>query len=150
MKPKYRSRRGVTLLELCIVMALVAILSSMVATFTVMTNRRSRAAEERLSAMQEIAMVEAAVDAWFDRHGTASCQITASGNALACDCDGEAAFTLTSVAFHPEHVTGVEFSQSDEVYFCRVTYAVTSTEETITFCVNPRVGETVGATGASS
>lgn len=147
-------RRGVTLMELCIVIALVAILSTMVVSFSVLTSRRSRAAAERLSAMEEIAEVEVVVEAWFgamgDRAHLASVsaggdvlvlgegKLSFDGSRLTGTVPGESGYSLPV-----EYVTGVKFSQSGEVYFCRVEYEVAGKGESITFCVNPRVGETV-------
>ncbi len=150
-----KGRRGVTLMELCIVIALVAILSTMVVSFSVLTTRRSRAAEERLSAMEEIAEIEVVVEAWFGAMDERAHLVSVSdeGGALVLDGD-ELRFedsrltgTVTGGSGYSlpvEYVTGVEFSQSGEVYFCRVMYEVSGEGESITFCVNPRVGEEVG------
>ena len=151
-----KGRRGVTLMELCIVIALVAILSTMVVSFSVLTNRRSRAAEARLSAMQEIAEIEVVVEAWFGRMNIGIAEAAPSEDKKSLTCvggvlwfeDSRLTGTVTGESGYSlpvEYVTGVEFSQSGEVYFCRVMYEVSGEGESITFCVNPRVGETVGS-----
>ncbi len=152
MRVSTRSRRGVTLVELCVVIALVAILSTMVVSFSVLTSRRSRAAEARLSAMQEIAKIEVVVDAWFGRQEEQANKVTAADGALTRGgdelwFDAESKTLLGEVSgervysLPVEYVTGVTFSQSGEVYFCKVTYELPTGGESITFCVNPRVGE---------
>ena len=58
-------RKGVTLAEMCIVLAVVAIVSLSVASFATMAGGRGTAAATKLDAMGDLEIVEAVVESWI-------------------------------------------------------------------------------------
>ena len=58
-------RKGVTLAEMCIVLAVVAIVSLSVASFATMAGGRGTAAATKLDAMGDLEIVEAIVESWI-------------------------------------------------------------------------------------
>ncbi len=58
-------RRGITLAELCVILAVISIISLSVVSFVAMASVRSAASAAKLSAMGEMELVEGLVDNWF-------------------------------------------------------------------------------------
>lgn len=90
MNRKKRTNRGVTLAELCIVMAVLAIVSTMVVSFTVLMQARTRVIAADRDTVSDIAMVETALDTFIRKYD--SDQYT-----LKIDCD-KMGFGYSSVA----------------------------------------------------
>jgi Tfp pilus assembly protein FimT len=62
---KRNKRKGATLAEMCIVMAVVAIVSLSVTSFATMASGRGTAAATKLDAMGDLEIVEAVVESWI-------------------------------------------------------------------------------------
>ena len=61
-----RIRKGSTLAEICVVLAVVSIVSTVVLSFCMMANRRSVASANRLRIMEERKMIETIVETWCE------------------------------------------------------------------------------------
>lgn len=161
-------KKGITLTEICVVLAVLSIISVAVVSFAAMATGRSATGSDKLKFMQDIALLEATVDDWFNAvyTGNKSVKATADGSRSWLEEEGDAGvyfrcFSQNLTAVFPggvtrnlqfEAITGVEFavegSDSDEIFFCTVTYVYRQgqnkeVEKTYTFCVNPHVGESV-------
>lgn len=158
-------RKGITLSEICIVLAVVSIVSLAVVSFAAMATGRGATGTDKLKVMQDIELLEAMVDNWFNT-------VYNSGESAVIDT-GETSVNNRALYFENgnlyintdgkyqsyrfETVTKLEFEimknaeNNDEIFFCTVTYAYrrgrnTPVEETYTFCINPRVGESIPVT----
>ena len=158
-------RRGITLSEICIVLAVVSIVSLAVVSFAAMATGRGATGTDKLKVMQDIELLEAMVDNWFNT-------VYNSGESAVIDT-GETSVNNRALYFENgnlyintdgkyqsyrfETVTKLEFEimknaeNNDEIFFCTVTYAYrrgqnTPVDETYTFCINPRVGESIPVT----
>ena len=172
-------RKGVTLAEMSIVMAVIAIVSLSVVSFVTITSGRGTASIGKLNAMEEIELVEAIVDSWFVQVAQASETIKineygqiSTNNSSAISMSYEKIQVMfpkeeKPTDYYLEKVKKIEFdkeerTQKDEsgedikdefgnkivldtIYFCTVTYEQEedAREQTYTFCINPRVGETI-------
>ena len=158
-------RKGVTLAEMSIVMAVIAIVSLSVVSFVMITSGRGTAGIAKLNAMEEIELVEAIVDNWFAMNAKDETFINPRGSIEWNGKTLEVGFTPGSTTkYNLEKVTDISFSQmfltesgeykktldngdvvKDILYFCTVTYVQEedAREQTYTFCINPRVGETI-------
>lgn len=152
----YNGKRGVTLGEICIVLAVVSIVSLAVVSFAVMATGRSATGTDRLKAMQDIALLEETVERWFEEVYKPG-GITVEEQSLSMD--GKAllftngALVIDGTQTYPfETVKALKFEKlsqgNDDIYFCTVTYVCRrgrngNAEESYTFCVNPRVGEQI-------
>lgn len=147
-------KRGFTLTELAVVLAVLGIVSAMVVSFTVSINGSRQLSSARLDAMSDVGVAESFVNDFIERNGGVVADegksITADGKTLKfvpaenenpakivvdVTAEGEAdtAITLTSV-------TDIKFESmgsDDVIYFVTVTFEVLEAEESITFCVNP-------------
>ena len=74
------NRRGFTLAELSIVLAVLAIVLTMVVSFTAMTNNSRQLSEARLEALQDIRVAEAIVENFIE--GKSSITINSEKTAL--------------------------------------------------------------------
>ena len=150
-------RKGVTLAEMSIVMAVIAIVSLSVVSFVTITSGRGTASIGKLNALEEIELVEAIVDNWFAMNAKDGTPLEPSGSISMERQTLRVGFTpgapLTS--YHLEKVKSVEFTQEppnettgDVLYFCTVTYVQNNEdaqEQKYIFCITPRVGETIAS-----
>lgn len=151
-------RKGATMAEICIIMAVISIVSMSVVSFITMTSGRSAASIGRLEAIDDLELVETVVDKWFAQ---TTQPITIDEGMV--KVDGLAAirvdnktlsvgFQGTDMEDYPlERVKALFFTyeesdtKDDVLYFCTVTYYLKNEDEEqiYTFCINPRVGETI-------
>ena len=71
-----RIRKGSTLTEICVVLAVVSIVSTVVLSFCMMANRRSVASANRLRIMEERKMIETIVETWCESMAAAGKDIS--------------------------------------------------------------------------
>lgn len=89
-------KRGVTLVEMCIVLALIMIIGTMVTSFCVLTNNYSHAVSSDRDAVESIAMLEDALSKWisaFDRYDYAI-SISSDGSHLEACMNDETKYTF--------------------------------------------------------
>ena len=140
-------RRGMTLAELSIVLAVIAIVSTLVVTFVVLVNERSNASTARLDALNEVALAESMIESHLE-----------SGESVSDDDFNleTKVLTLGSVTHTFTKIINIEITKkhavendanSDTLFICTVTYNIfdngAAEPETYTFVVDPHVGEAV-------
>lgn len=147
-------RKGVTLAEMSIVMAVIAIVSLSVVSFVMITSGRGTAGIAKLNAMEEIELVEAVVDGWFAQAAQEGEPFIPQSSIM---LEGQTLRVIfpkkdKPTDYYLEKVKSVKFTQEppneitgDVLYFCTVTYVQEedAREQTYIFCINPRVGETI-------
>ena len=155
MNPLVKSRRGMTLAELLVSIALVAIVVVLVVSFVMLLTERTKASEDNLLFQQDYSMLKTGVEVWMSQ---VTDVVTAEGGT-----DGQidavmlksgdktlqfknAVLVGSEIAARMEHIGSVTFmlvENADHEYllFCKVTKA--ESNESYIFCVNPRVGEKV-------
>ena len=72
-------RKGSTLAEICVVLAVVSIVSTVVLSFCMMANRRAVASANHLRIMEERKMIETIVETWCDSMVAAGKDISIGG-----------------------------------------------------------------------
>ncbi len=162
---KKTARRGMTLVEISVVLAIIAIVSAMVVSFCLMINTRAKTAEKKLAVMQDLTVTEATVESFVltmaERgatfavseggktlvatlaESTFACTFDGAGETLSCTVDDEEN-VLSTTAFTDISFSVLENTQ-DYVILCTVSYTLPHTESEAahyTFCINPFVGET--------
>lgn len=165
MKGKQK-RAGMSIAELCVVLAVLSIVGTLVVSFTAMVNARASASATKLNAAEDLQMSQTILDAWADRMTALDAQIIAGETGLSAIVGGEVyQVTLEDDvlrAYLPEGqqlacpVTTAEeirFQQmtregSNPLIFCTLVYTVKNPaggavvmEET--FTILSRVGEAV-------
>jgi prepilin-type N-terminal cleavage/methylation domain-containing protein len=152
-----KSKKGMTLVELSVVLAVVAVISSMVISFSVLISRRSSAAGKRLDVMEDTAAIQTVVENWVDGRLTdgvgflvADGGLTAGEQTLTFDIststlkgtvpDGDDfiyyAQAVKNVTF--EVINSTLQENSDFIIFCTLSYG---DGEKFTFTVNPFIGD---------
>ena len=152
MQKQTKSKRGMTLVELSVVLAVIAIASTMVVSFLLMVSARRKAATERLEALTDIELVESVTESWIENNP--GCSV--ASDALTNPTDTTRALVFTNgkllhngKAMPLNNVTDVTFSFSaetganDVLYIVKVEYTVADKADSYIFCVNPYVGEGV-------
>lgn len=152
-----RNRRGFTLTELVIVLAVLAIVSTMVISFTAMVTNSRQLSSARLDALGDVRVAEAVIESFIEENAGAAVSddklsITANEKSISFNKKGEGELggslvtPETSVAL--ERVTNITFDEygdnTDKIYYCTIKYKVGNHVFDYTFCVNPYVGESVG------
>jgi len=161
MIPAVKSRRGMTLAELLVSLALVAVMIVVVVSFVMLLTGHTRANGEHLAFQQDFAAVKACVESWMEKHGgkpLLEVQPEGEPDPIGVSLDvgaGESdtlkfqngvlsaggfklrADTIENITFY------LDGSNGEYLLFCTVTRV--DSDEPYTFCVNPRVGEMAGA-----
>ena len=171
MSQKLRSRRGVTLAEIVIVIALAAILCVMVVSFSSLISARARANAANDAMRYDFMTVEAGAERWLNVFSGSETPFTlnVSDGELIASVEGDT-YTLGyengylvgtvpegyDVTIRTETVTSLTFSylenteDKDYLVFCDVTCQnpESGDEVELTFCVNSHLGERRGVTVA--
>lgn len=144
-----KSRRGVTLAEIMVALALVAIMIALTISFTTLITGRTTENKEQDTRQQDFLRLEASVESWLKANPTALPDGT--GKILTADtytlqfAYGTLSGTLPEgkkISLRTETVTGVTFerleSGSEILWICTVTC---ENSDPYVFCINPREGE---------
>jgi prepilin-type N-terminal cleavage/methylation domain-containing protein len=165
---RIKQKRGFTLSELCIVLALVAVVATIVTSFCLVVHQRSVISSARLNIVNEVNVVETFVERWVDK-------MSEKGATFSISEDGTLTATLEGVDYEatfsegvfngavPSGENGMTFSTTsidsvvfeiesqngDTIFFCTATALLPQVngdakEEKYTFCVNSRIGESFG------
>jgi prepilin-type N-terminal cleavage/methylation domain-containing protein len=165
---RIKQKRGFTLSELCIVLALVAVVATIVTSFCLVVHQRSVISSARLNIVNEVNVVETFVERWVDK-------MSEKGATFSTSEDGKLTATLEGVVYEATFSEGVfngavpsgengmtftttsidsvvfevESKNGDMIFFCTATALLPQVngdakEEKYTFCVNSRIGESFG------
>lgn len=166
-------RRGMTLTEITVVLAIVAIVAALVSTYVIMLAQRLRTATATLNAMQDISVATRITEDFIDTAAKdirgiklgnpTNAEGTPSSNTLK-NTEGAEEYSLTyidgtlsvtyphlddDITFKSDVITDIRFYTDDgNLFFVTVTYNIPISktefrEETFTFTVNSYIGETV-------
>ena len=148
-----KSRRGATLAEIMIALALVAIFSTMVFSSVILIAKRTQASAVNDAMRHDCSVIEVAAERWLDawtQNGAVFCEDTlifgdSVFHAMLPNGDEITVHTETIRTFS---ATVLPNTNGDRLLICYVTCQHPQTEETVdlTFCVNSRLGEKRGLT----
>ena len=158
MIPAVKSRRGMTLAELMVSLAVVTVMLVMAVSFVSLITGHTRANGRNLAFQQDFAVVKAGVESWM---GAAGDHITAEGGTSGqIDATALRASETNILQFQngvlsgkgidlrAESIGAVTFLLEEKngryLLFCTVTRAEGT--DSYTFCVNTRIGEMGGGT----
>ena len=150
MIPAVKSRRGMTLAELMVSLALVAVMITVVVSFVMLLTGHTQSNGQRLAFQQDFTAVKVCVEGWMTQ--TAGSALSTDEKSVTAGEENVLQFkngVLSGGGFtlRTESIEAVTFQLEGEngeyLLFCQVTPA--DGGESYTFCVNPRVGEMVGA-----
>ena len=168
-----KNRKGATLSELCVVLAVIAVISSTVVSFCVMIHRRSYISSQRLAAMQELEQCENTAEAWIESLSSLGAEFDLDPEShlpVAIIGSDSYSFTFIDGLISGKAPDGLEFSlqtkmisslsfsmqskETDTLFVCSLEYVVPKgmSKETLdySFCINPFVGDKLVRLGASS
>ena len=155
MKNKNRGRRGMTVSELMVVLAVLTIVIVMVVSFSTMVGSTSKLAKAKLDALNDIKLAESVIENFIEDN---SGQITILsegkiGNTAGENISFSNGYLIVSrtggngTTIEMETVNSIKFSMnenaSDTLYYCTITYAIGDSDFDYTFCVNPYAGEQI-------
>ncbi len=166
MVKRFKDRRGATLAEIMVAVALVSVMIVMAVSFAQLMTQRTQANAANDAVLQDRQKTESVLESWVDilvSQG-AVFSVDEEDSGLLIATAGEEKYTLRfasehviaalpdngEISLYTETVTEIEFdlmtNGNDFLLFCTVTSEndYVGEELSCTFCVNPRVGETVG------
>ena len=157
-------KKGISIAEICIVLAVISIAALMVTSFTVMVGTRSSVSTARLEVMEDLEVAEAVLEGWVDR-------MTGQNAVFAVDENGQLKAVKDTVDYAVALEDGlltapvpdgapymialktvtaitaeVKFNGQDAIVFCTLTYTDprgSDEPQTYTFCINSRINETI-------
>jgi competence protein ComGC len=166
-------KKGSSLAEMCVVLAVVSIVALTVVSFTTMVSARSSVSAAKLKMMEDRQLTKIILESWLNRAVQAEAVVTvdANGNISASLPEGEPCTvlleedrivapvpggdplscpinTLTSLAF-----TQMSHENGDAIYFCTAAYELPNPaggviQRTFTFTLNPHIGDVYEGVGA--
>ena len=154
------NKRGFTLAELTVVLAVLVIVSAMVVSFTAMVSNSRQLSSARLDALSDVRVAETLIEGFIE--GNENVIVADDKNSISADGkrlffeknEEEQGGTLTitggetDTTITLDRVTEITFDyhgeDTDKIYYCTVKYNVGNHNYDYTFCVNPYVGETIG------
>ena len=164
-----KSRKGVTLAEIIVAMALVAIMATMVVSFALLINERSRTNSANDAIQRDRTLIQSVVANWLDNviiTGEERLTHASDGSALAVSgvggeesvlrfrygrlTDGEdlnlSLESVLAVKFEVMEKRSSDGKIEDFIVFCTVEVENSESEAkySYTFSVNPRIGEPGG------
>jgi len=158
------NRKGMSISEMCVVLAVVAIAALAVVSFTTMVSARSMASAIKLQALDSVTRTRIVVEQWanaMERNNAEEFTVAPDGTALTAKIGGQE-YTVTMSREHiaaqmpdgnelslsVEQIEALEFDvmarAEDTLVFCTVTYRASKSaadNRSITFCINPHAGE---------
>lgn len=136
-----RTKKGVTVAEVCVVLAVLAIISTLVLSFTLLVNRRVEVGKAKTAFMDDVALTKALIEPYFENNQETAFDNIFDPKTKILTVDGKTArlSQVTNVVCYKEQ------KGDDDLLFVTLSYQLPyEAEKTYTFCVNPYVGEMVG------
>ena len=151
-------RKGVTLAELSVVLAVVAIISTMVISFIVLLSGRVDSTTQKVNLNQEITVVEKAVESWVDSLVKDGATFSQDGKAVLDGNEYSFSFSDDSLTFDlPQNQTlscpvkqiqqlfiETKTNGNKTLFICKAFFYSGNQPDSITFTVYPFVGTTLG------
>lgn len=152
-------KRGMTMAELCVAMAVISIVATMVVSFSVLISERSKSATSKQETITDINLIESIVEDWIKANKDKTIYFSEDGNSWSDLTDkyvkymkvsGNEDLNLSFTGHKTLILNGQEIPLSDNIdavtfsgvgnklYYCKIEYTVFDTGETeyYTFCVN--------------
>ena len=166
-------RRGATLAELCVVLAVIAVISVMVTSFTIVLNQKTEISTAKLNAMQDLYLIENAAEEWAEIMAAEGASFSAEEGVLSADVGGSlyklsfesGKLVAPKVSGEPmicttDTVSDISFAllegeEGNSLMFCTVNYEIpgarrgSSTSYSRTFCIDPHHGELISGEGGN-
>ena len=137
------NRRGFTLAELTVVLAVMTIVAALAVSFSSLISERRAESQARLDAMNDISVAEKTIENWIQKNAAITVEdtkLSTEGSSIGAQ-DGTL-FIGENAVYTFDQVKEITFSSSRTdggytIYFCKVAYTLTKNDtiEYYTFCV---------------
>ncbi len=156
-------KKGATLIELSVVLAVLSIISTMVISFTIFLSERTKTTVKVNNLMQDVVVIKTAVESWasdlsksnaqfgveedysilvaVDSYGEKHQLAKTENNLSATLPNGETLSYKLSVV--SELRFNVQSNGAQTLFRCRVFYSADNVIQTFSFTINPFVGDLV-------
>ena len=135
--------RGMTLAEICVVLAIVAIMTSMIVSFVIIVSRETKIGTEYLDAVREIKLVENIIEQELESGDFTSKEETAISSEI---------FQIVKQKLSLSAITNVDvknFDGKEAFYVCTITYTLDGEDRVYRFCVDPIIGDIIYVEGTN-
>lgn len=89
MKVLSNRKKGMSLAEIVVVLAVVAIVSTIVVSFSIMVDNKTRVSNAKVDAVSDIRVVESVIDGWVYRHTLDGGKFVIDDGNISCTVGGE-------------------------------------------------------------
>lgn len=141
------NRRGFTLVELTLVMAVLAIVLVMVTSFTAMVTGSRELSAARLKALQDIRVAESIIENFIEGNNGVSIEnstLKAGENTLEFNPESKTLVVKDGATLTLERVESITFDtygeDAEKIYYCTIHYTVVDHDYDYTFCVYSYAG----------
>ena len=142
--------KGATLVELIVVISVLAIISTIVVSFVMMSNENVQNSRKKVDALNDIAVVESYVDAWVEKQVLSGLEITSTENGLKSNDntlivkkleDDNYVIEFDDKSYTFSTITDITFDVKDDNFvICTVSYKVSKNNtEKYVFTVYPYI-----------
>lgn len=158
------NKKGMTIAELTVVLAVIAIVSTIVVSFSIMVHQQTLISNSKVDAVADIRVVENIIDGWIYRQEKEGYEISLEGNVLKSVKEGSE-YTLTFVDnkivgtlvdgdelfYNTSTIESIEYEifakDTDMLIICTINYYVSNGTELVLdsyiFCVNQYIGDII-------
>ena len=131
-----RTRKGATLTELVVVLAVLATISTIVISFVMVSNENVRSSREKAEALGDVDVVESLVESWVEKQISNGYVISITDNYLSSKQlenpkstlkfnDGVLSSVEDNISYTSSTVSDIDFSvESDNFVICKITYEI--------------------------
>ena len=155
------NKKGMTIAELCVVLAVIAIVSTIVVSFSVLVHQKTAISNSKVDAVADIRVVENIIDGWIYRQEVLGHNISVEGDVVKSSGGYELTFSDNKILgtlpdeknlwFNTSTIESIEYEifdkETDVLVVCTINYYVSNGSELVEnsyiFCVNQYVGDII-------
>lgn len=166
---KFGNKKGITLLELSVVMFIMAILSAIIVGISISMSNRVKNNNDKLALTNEITLTKNTLKSWVDEfsatNGVSFSLSNEKDKIIAKISENEYSLSLNStgvltaekegdnVALNLDKIYNLSFDietfNEDQLFFCTLSYKENEKDGVFVFSYNPKVGDVVVAGGVA-
>ena len=146
-------KKGMTLAEIVVVLAVVAIVSTIVVSFSLMVNRKAQISRNKVDVVGEITLVEKLVDNWVYQQTLNSNELTiGTDDIISSNGDKLSLIDNKILGYEVENIESITFEKyeknNDMLIICTINYYLLNSAgnkdiNSYVFCINEYIGDIV-------
>ncbi len=146
-------KKGMTLAEIVVVLAVIAIVSTIVVSFSLMVNRKSQISRNKVEVVGEINLVEKLVDSWVYQQILSSNELVIEASRITSSNDDELSLIDNKIlGYEVTNIESITFEKyeknNDMLIICTINYYLLNSAgnkdiNSYVFCINEYIGDII-------